>query len=201
MEPSESPSQKYDEASHRIVKETNGTEGPNKNAKTSSKNATDSHPLMHTLRSPVQDFPDLIPEKPKKSYDKQKFTETIHGTSVDAETNTPETVFKKNYTFQLQKLDEYNEKLPGKKNIGNFVPSVGIINEIILDFPDSPSAMKKSLMFDMPVEISHHELSDPENEKSLYEAHLSSNLQNVSLKLNDKEGKYCSYVFPTPYHI
>lgn len=48
--------------------------------------------------------------------------------------------------------------------------------------------MKKSMLYDMPIEISQNDLSDTENEKSVYEAQLSPNLQNVSLKLNDKEG-------------
>lgn len=41
----------------------------------------------------------------------------------------------------------------------------------------------------MPLEICQTELSDTENEKSIYEAHLSSNLQNVSLVMTEKEGK------------
>lgn len=48
--------------------------------------------------------------------------------------------------------------------------------------------MKKSLLFDMPIEVSQADLSDTENDRSIYEAQLSPNLQNVSLKLNDKEG-------------
>lgn len=45
-------------------------------------------------------------------------------------------------------------------------------------------------MFDMPLDYAHSELSDTENDKSVYEAHLSSNLQNVSLTMNEKEGSY-----------
>lgn len=60
----------------------------------------------------------------------------------------------------------------------------------MLDFPESPSALKKSLMYDLPVEMVAHDISsDNENDKSVYEAHLSSNLQNVSLTMNEKEGK------------
>lgn len=47
-------------------------------------------------------------------------------------------------------------------------------------------------MYDLPVEMVVHDIpSDTENEndKSVYEAHLSSNLQNVSLTMNEKEGK------------
>ncbi|KAJ8958771.1 hypothetical protein NQ314_006370 [Rhamnusium bicolor] len=53
-------------------------------------------------------------------------------------------------------------------------------------------------MYDLPVEMTPHDLpSDNENDKSVYEAHLSSNLQNVSLTMNEKEGMYESlfYVF------
>lgn len=45
-------------------------------------------------------------------------------------------------------------------------------------------------MYDLPVEMVAHDISsDNENDKSVYEAHLSSNLQNVSLTMNEKEGK------------
>lgn len=44
-------------------------------------------------------------------------------------------------------------------------------------------------MYDLPVETSYDPTSDTENDKSIYEAHLSSNLQNVSLTMNEKEGK------------
>lgn len=56
-----------------------------------------------------------------------------------------------------------------------------------LDFPDSPTALKRQAIFDFPVETTH-EGSDNENDKSVYEAHLSSNLQNVALTMNEKEG-------------
>lgn len=57
------------------------------------------------------------------------------------------------------------------------------------EFPDSPSALKKTLNFEMPIEVSYHDLSDNENEKSVYEARLSENFQNVSLRMNEKEGE------------
>lgn len=42
----------------------------------------------------------------------------------------------------------------------------------------------------LPVEVTSTEVtSDNENDKSVYEAHLSSNLQKVSLKMNEKEGR------------
>ena len=43
-------------------------------------------------------------------------------------------------------------------------------------------------MYDLPLEVTNAELSDTENDKSVYEAHLSSNLQNVCLTMNEKEG-------------
>lgn len=64
---------------------------------------------------------------------------------------------------------------------------------LFLDFPSSPSILRKSMIYDMP-EVS--EMSDTENEKSVYEAHLSSNLQNVSLTMNDKEGM-CYLILPS----
>lgn len=42
-------------------------------------------------------------------------------------------------------------------------------------------------MYDLPLEVG--DISDTENDKSVYEAHLSSNLQNVALTMNEKEGK------------
>lgn len=61
----------------------------------------------------------------------------------------------------------------------------------LVEFPESPSILKKSMMFELPVEVTHNEMSDTENDVSVYEAHLSSNLQNVALTMNEKEGKYC----------
>lgn len=43
-------------------------------------------------------------------------------------------------------------------------------------------------MFDLPVEVTQSEMSDTENDVSVYEAHLSSNFQNVALTMNEKEG-------------
>lgn len=40
----------------------------------------------------------------------------------------------------------------------------------------------------MPIETNAGDLSDTENDKSAYEAHLNCNLQNVALILNQKEG-------------
>lgn len=59
------------------------------------------------------------------------------------------------------------------------------------DFPDSPTALKKLMLYDFPIEIPANDVaSDNENDKSIYEAHLSPNFQNVSLTMNEKEGKY-----------
>lgn len=59
---------------------------------------------------------------------------------------------------------------------------------MFLEFPESPSVLKNSMMYDLPVEVTQTEFSDTENDKSVYEAHLSSNLQKVSLTMNEKEG-------------
>lgn len=70
----------------------------------------------------------------------------------------------------------------GSQEIGNKADE-------LTDFPSSPSVLKKSILTEIPVEITQGDVaSDNENDKSIYEAHLSSNLQNVSLKLNEKEG-------------
>ncbi|XP_022913790.1 protein prune homolog 2 isoform X2 [Onthophagus taurus] len=57
----------------------------------------------------------------------------------------------------------------------------------LAEFPSSPSELKK-IMIDMPIEVCPGDISDTENDKSIYEAHLSSNFQNVSLTMNEKEG-------------
>ncbi|KAJ8963102.1 hypothetical protein NQ318_018567 [Aromia moschata] len=136
-----------------------------------TKNATNSHPLMHSPTSPISpDYPDLIPEKPKMkhtNYDKHNFHPQAHSTALENITESQESL-ENNFNIDLP-LDDYNEKLP--------------------DFPESPSALKKSLLYELPVEMAPHDISsDNENDRSVYEAHLSSNLQNVSLTMNEKEG-------------
>lgn len=67
---------------------------------------------------------------------------------------------------------------------------------MVLDFPDSPSALKKLRLYEFPVEIPSNDVtSDNENDKSIYEAHLSPNFQNVSLKMNEKEGIFVSFYY------
>ncbi|XP_050294668.1 protein prune homolog 2 isoform X2 [Anthonomus grandis grandis] len=129
-------------------------------------NATNFHPLM-TI-SPVMgmspDFPDLIPEKAKNKYKEVKFNPEAHSTTLEHSSDS-------NDSFERQlnmPILEYDDKLP--------------------EFPKSPSALKKLLMYDLPVEGSYDPTSDTENDKSIYEAHLSSNLQRVSLTMNEKEG-------------
>ncbi|XP_060523022.1 protein prune homolog 2 [Cylas formicarius] len=122
--------------------------------------ATISHPLMY---SPV--FPDLIPEKAKSKYKDTKFKPPAHSSPL--ENNIVVSVDSLERQLNMPIL-EYNEKLP--------------------EFPRSPSDLKKLLMYELPVEASHDPPSDTENDKSIYEAHLSSNLQNVSLTMNEKEG-------------
>ncbi|KRT86779.1 CRAL-TRIO domain containing protein [Oryctes borbonicus] len=141
-----------------------------------TKNATNSHPLMYSPLSPISSgFPDLIPEKPKRApyqyYEKHSFKPEAHSSAINyaaTESDGYQYAFEETTNFDLPLLDEYTEKLP--------------------EFPASPSALKKALVYDMPLELCHAELSDTENEKSIYEAHLSSNLQNVSLIMTEKEG-------------
>lgn len=75
---------------------------------------------------------------------------------------------------------------------------------MISDFPDSPTALKKLMLYDFPVEVSVNDVtSDNENDKSIYEAHLSPNFQNVSLTMNEKEGNWSVYniSFKTPFEL
>ncbi|KAG5867291.1 hypothetical protein JTB14_031759 [Gonioctena quinquepunctata] len=125
-----------------------------------AKNATNSHPLMYSPTSPISpDFPDLIPKQANRFTGYEKhFNPNAHSSLKESQESIDE------FT-----IVEYDEKLP--------------------DFPNSPSALKKSIHFELPIEVSSHDaVSDNENDKSVYEAHLSSNLQNVSLTMNEKEG-------------
>lgn len=78
-----------------------------------TKNATNSHPLMYSPTSPIaSDFPDLIPEKPKaKHYEKPTFLPQAHSTALENNTELQQS-FENNFNIDLP-LDEYNEKLPG----------------------------------------------------------------------------------------
>lgn len=65
---------------------------------TITQNATNSHPLLY---SPVQHFPDLIPEKPRGKI------------SVEKTGEKPEYDIEKHLCLQMPELAEYNETLPG----------------------------------------------------------------------------------------
>lgn len=91
-----------------------------------SQNATNSHPLMFSPNSPVSpDYPDLIPEKSRSKVtfgipDKSWFAPETHSSPQlpegknDIQEYRP---FEGNLNFELPTLEEYNEQLPGKKNI------------------------------------------------------------------------------------
>lgn len=128
---------------------------------TTSIEATNFHPLMISPRSP--DYPDLIPEKPKSN--KQHINFEMH---FNPQANSTELETESNEFLDRALPLNYSEQLP--------------------DIPDSPTAMKKLRLYDFPVEVPDV-TSDNENDKSVYEAHLSPNFQNVSLKMNEKEGK------------
>lgn len=53
----------------------------------------------------------------------------------------------------------------------------------------------------MPVEATTADLSDTENDISVYEAHLNCNLQNVALILNQKEGMWCAVLIVVTYWL
>lgn len=150
-----------------------------------SQNATSFHPLMNSPMSP--DFPDLIPEKAKGKI----FKPQAHSSHLELELNTAES--QDSLEVKLNRAlstCDYSEKLPGTSvNHGDSV-RIHTVTAKISDFPESPSGLKQSFMFDLPLEVGHNDLSDTENDKSVYEAHLNSNLQNVSLTLNQKEGTY-----------
>ncbi|XP_030764815.1 protein prune homolog 2 [Sitophilus oryzae] len=130
-----------------------------------TENATNSHPLMNSPGSSMSpDYPDLIPEQAKNKHKENRFHPEAHSTALETSTDLSDS-FERQLNMPIL---EYDEKLP--------------------DFPKSPSALKKLLMYDLPVEIAYDPTSDTENDKSVYEAHLSSNLQNVSLTMNEKEG-------------
>lgn len=87
-----------------------------------TKNATNSHPLMYSPISPISsDFPDLIPEKPKRTsyqyYEKQPFKPEAHSSAFNftatTESDSFQYPFEKSSNFDLPLLDEYSEKLPG----------------------------------------------------------------------------------------
>lgn len=170
--------------------EDNTTNLPiNKNT-SSIQNATNSHPLMYSPTTPISpDFPDLIPEKPKtkhSSYDRQHFAPQAHSSIIESTLDSRES-FENQLNLDLP-LDSYSEKLPGLHPFTTLNPRC-LTPRFFTDFPESPSALKKSLLYDLPVESAHEVHSDNENEKSVYEAHLSSNLQKVALTMNEKEGK------------
>ncbi|KAK9891212.1 hypothetical protein WA026_013527 [Henosepilachna vigintioctopunctata] len=142
--------------------------GVEKNSHVLIQNATNSHPLMYSPVSP--DFPDLIPEKPKRIHavnNNVSFKPSAHSTALEDSLESCQSSHNSD--------SKVNEAYVG-------------YNEVLPEFPDSPSGLKKALKFELPIEVSHLDNSDNENEKSVYEAHLSSNLQNVSLKMNEKEG-------------
>lgn len=148
-------------------------------------NATNFHPLM---LSPVsQDFPDLIPETQRTKVFKPHSQSTPlseRGTETDVSLETKLNRVLSNYS--------YGDQIPG---IVILAISLNIFNSytVFVDFAESPSVLKSALPFDLPVELSSTDLSDTENDRSVYEAHLNCNLQNVSLTLNQKEGIFVQF--------
>lgn len=130
-----------------------------------SKTVTNSHPLMH---SPDSDLP-LNENFVKYEARVDNFKPGAHSSMLNLVTKV-EMDAPLDLELELPNIESYSESLP--------------------DFPDSPTLMKKSLMYDMPLEISPTDHSDTENERSVYEAVLSPNLQNVSLTMNEKYGKF-----------
>ncbi|XP_028141381.2 protein prune homolog 2 [Diabrotica virgifera virgifera] len=115
---------------------------------------------FHPLMSPIsQDFPDLIPKQAKVNIYEEHFHPEAHSS--------------------VNELYEPGERQ--NEDLSTDLP----------EFPSSPSLLRKSILGDVSVEMTPNDVisdTEYENDKSVYEAHLSSNLQNVSLKLNEKEG-------------
>ncbi|CAH2010810.1 unnamed protein product [Acanthoscelides obtectus] len=133
---------------------------------TTTMNATNSHPLMKSPSPPLSpDFPDLIPEKPKAKHASNFFTPNAHSSYVENETIKSQ----ENVDYELD-LEKYNEEYSK-----------------FSEFPRSPSLLRKIMQYE-PTEMLPDVSSDTENDKSAYEAHLSSNFQHASLTLNAKEG-------------
>lgn len=82
-----------------------------------TKNATNSHPLMYSPTSPISpDFPDLIPEKPKaKHYEKPTFLPQAHSTALENSTESQQS-FENHLNIDLP-MDAYSEKLPGRYQV------------------------------------------------------------------------------------
>lgn len=168
------------------IQQNHGSSDTTNSIKTvmTKQNATNFHPLM--LPSVSQDFPDLIPENQRSKI----YRTDCHSTMAEAQLNTElEQTLEAKLNMALSSYGCYDEKIQGSELFLNvkFI----FLMFFYLDFPESPSVLKDTLKFDMPIEVSADDLSDTENEKSAYEAHLNYNLQNVSLVLNQKEGINC----------
>ncbi|KAF5283872.1 hypothetical protein FQA39_LY04692 [Lamprigera yunnana] len=124
------------------------------NKNLSIQNATNSHPLMYSPTSSISnDYPDLIPEKPKN----------LNYYSCD------------NSGFSLS-------------NARNEHPSDTTDNNDYKDQSDIPISPSRINCFNNKDVRKEPDLGDNDNDNSIYEARLSSNLQNVSLTMNEKEG-------------
>lgn len=129
----------------------------------SKSTVTNSHPLMHSPDDLPPTNENLVKYEPRID----NFNPEAHSSMLNLVTKVE--MEPLDLDLDVPNLESYNEQLP--------------------DFPESPTAMKKSLLYDMPLEISPtNDHSDTENERSVYEAVLSPNLQNVSLTMNEKYG-------------
>lgn len=132
-----------------------------------AENATNSHPLMYSPPSLASpDFPDLIPEKAKIKY--------LNPSTSLLPTNDLESSFSSN------------------ASLGSSLEVISYHEAFTDAFHEPLDLVNIKIDGDRSNQI---DISDNENEKSDYEAHLSSNLQNISLTMNDTHGNL-NFVHP-----
>lgn len=127
---------------------------------------TNSHPLMYSPDSETPYNKNFVNESHIDNFNPGAHSSALNLVSKSVESNLEGSL---DLDLDLPNIESYSVELP--------------------EFPESPSAMKKSLMYDMPIEVQGGtDQSDTENDRSIYEAVLSPNLQNVSLTMNEKHG-------------
>lgn len=154
------------ESTKTIKNDSLDNERPEKSPTTykclSKSTVTNSHPLMYSPDSDAQINENFVKYEPRIDNFNPEAHSSMLNLVAKVDIDAPSDL-----DLDLP-IESYNDELP--------------------EFPESPTLMKKSLMYDMPLEISPTELSDTENDRSIYEAVLSPNLQNVSLTMNEKQG-------------
>ncbi|KAF5274080.1 hypothetical protein FQR65_LT04478 [Abscondita terminalis] len=123
-----------------------------------SQNATNSHPLMYSPTS-SPDYPDLIPQK-------AKCTNYCNHDYDHCKGDSPKTMRNVEVIYDQGFERDYHLY----KQVEGVSPSPSLKGMYSIDVRKEPDVI------------------DNDNDNSIYEAHLSSNLQQVSLTMNEKEG-------------